>query len=156
MILRTEEDLINWREGLGPWFNKTVVTNGVFDILHVGHVRFIKQAAQLGDFLLIGINSDESVKQLKGPSRPINSALDRAEILCSLKWVDGVFIFNDVRCNRFLELSRPNIYVKAGDYSIESINKEEKKALEKARSEILFLDFVNGFSTTKIIEKISK
>lgn len=154
MIFQDSQSLISWRGQFDSTHKRLVITNGVFDILHSGHVKFLKAAKELGDFLLVGINSDSSVKQLKGDSRPINNELARAEVLDSLKSVDGVYIFDSVRCNEFIDLARPNIYTKASDYSLETLNFEEKLSLEKSGAIIIFLNFIDGFSTTSIINKI--
>jgi len=129
---------------------KIVATNGCFDILHIGHLKMLKHAKSLGDILIVGLNSDESVKSLKGPSRPINNQENRKKLLEELRCVDFVQIFYTATCEEFLSISKPNIYFKSGDYSIESLNKKEKAALDKSNTKILFGDLVPNISTTKI------
>ncbi len=133
---------------------KLVVTNGCFDLLHVGHVRYLKSARQLGDVLAVGLNGDRSVGELKGPGRPINSEQDRAEVLAALECVDLVVIFPEKRATRFLELAAADIYVKGGDYRAETLDAEERATLEKAGTEIRFVPFEAGYSTSELIQKL--
>ena len=132
--------------------NKTLITtNGCFDIIHVGHVRYLKQAKQLGDILIIALNTDYSVKQLKGSSRPINNENDRAEILASLNPVDYVILFNEETPANLLKSIKPDIHVKGGDYDINTL--PESKVIQEAGGKIVFMPLVDGKSTTSIIEK---
>lgn len=108
----TAEQLPRWRDSLRQSGRRLVVTNGCFDLIHVGHVHYLEEARNLGDALLIGVNGDESVRQLKGPERPLNTESDRARVLAALGCVDGVVIFPEVRADRFLAQSAPDIYVK--------------------------------------------
>ena len=133
---------------------KLVLTNGCFDLLHPGHVRYLHAARALGDALAVAINGDESVRILKGEGRPLNSESDRAEIIASLQWVDYVVIFPEVRVTDLIEKVRPAIYVKGGDYSPASLNAEECAALEKIGAEVRILPFHVGHSTSKLIEKL--
>ncbi len=128
-----------------------VATNGCFDILHIGHVRLLKYAKSLGDWLIVGLNSDKSIKQIKGNSRPINNQDIRKEILLSLKFIDEVIIFNEPNCVDFLKKIKPQIYVKGGDYDLSKMNQEEYKYLKSIRAEIKFFDYIKGYSTTNII-----
>lgn len=154
MILDSYISLRNWRNSIPK--NKTVVvSNGCFDLIHLGHTTFLTQAKNLGDYLVVGINSDASIKKLKGKNRPINHQYARAIVLNTLKPVDVVFIFNSIRCDTFLEFARPDIYTKAGDYNIKSLDKSEKQVLRNFKSKIKFIPFVNGYSTTSIINKIN-
>ena len=148
------ESVIEWRNNLSP-DKKLVVTNGCFDILHVGHVQYLKEAADLGDLLLVGCDSDESVRHLKGSSRPINPEVDRAAVLDALGAVDCVTIFPKMGGRDFLAASRPHIYTKGGDYSIESLNICERSVLKKGGAEILILNRKEGRSTSKIIDRIN-
>lgn len=133
---------------------KTVVTtNGCFDILHAGHVRYLREAKSLGDVLVLCLNSDDSVKRLKGPSRPLNSEEDRAEVLSSLVSVDYVVIFEEDTPSNILEQIKPNIHVKGGDYSEESL--PEAKVVKKGGGMVKFIPLVEGRSTTKLINKIT-
>src|SRR6266704_3128144 len=110
---------------------KLVVTNGCFDLLHVGHVRYLRAARALGDALAVGLNDDRSVGELKGPGRPINNERDRAEVLAALACVDFVTIFTEVRATRFIEMASPAFYAKGGDYTSETLNAEERAVLQK-------------------------
>jgi rfaE bifunctional protein nucleotidyltransferase chain/domain len=133
---------------------RLVLTNGCFDLLHVGHVRYLQQAAELGDVLVVAVNGDESVRSLKGPGRPLNSEEDRAEVLAALECVDFVVIFPEIRATRVIEALRPAIYVKGGDYTMESLDPEEVAALKKAGAEIKTLPLVPEKSTSRLIERI--
>ena len=131
-----------------------VVTNGCFDIVHLGHISYLKEARKFGSRLLVGINDDKSVKQLKGPSRPINNEKDRALFLAAFPFVDAVCIFPGKRATKFLDLAKPKVYVKGGDYDISSMYIGERKVLEKHKTEIKFAKFVENKSTSSIIEKL--
>jgi rfaE bifunctional protein nucleotidyltransferase chain/domain len=135
---------------------KLVFTNGCFDLLHVGHVRYLQAARKLGDALLVAINGDESVRALKGEGRPLNREADRAEVVAALECVDHVVIFPEVRATTVLEKIRPAIYVKGGDYQIDSLHAEERSALEKIGAEIRILPFEPGYSTSNLCEKIKE
>lgn len=128
-----------------------VTTNGCFDIIHVGHVRYLSQAKALGDVLIIALNTDESVKKLKGPTRPLNHEQDRAEVLSSLNMVDYVVLFNEETPSELLSRIKPDIHVKGGDYDIDTL--PEAKIIQDAGGKIVFIPFVEGKSTTKIIKK---
>ena len=135
---------------------KLVATNGCFDLLHVGHVRYLETARTLGDALVVGINGDESTRELKGDGRPINSANDRAEVIAALACVDLVAIFPDVRAVRFLELARPDIYVKGGDYTVDTLDKSERAVLEQSGAEIRIIPFQKGYSTSGMVNKLKQ
>lgn len=135
---------------------KLVATNGCFDLLHVGHVRYLRAARSLGDALVVGVNGDESVRQLKGAGRPLNGERDRAEVLAALEDVDLVVIFPDVRATRFLEAAAPAIYVKGGDYTRDTLEPNERAALEKIGAEIRIIPFERGYSTSGLIDKLRK
>jgi D-glycero-beta-D-manno-heptose 1-phosphate adenylyltransferase len=150
------DQLPAWREAFRQTGRKLVVTNGCFDILHLGHVTYLEAARNQGDALLIGCNGDAGVKELKGPSRPINTEQDRAGILASLEAVTAVSIFPESRAIRFLSLAQPDIYVKGGDYTLETLNAEERRVVEACGGRFVFIPFVPGKSTTGLLEKISK
>jgi rfaE bifunctional protein nucleotidyltransferase chain/domain len=135
---------------------KIVATNGCFDLLHVGHVRYLRTARAFGDVLIVGINGDESVRRLKGPSRPLNNQNDRAELLAALDSVDLVTIFPEERATKFLELAAPDVYVKGGDYKKETLNVEERQALEKVGAKIDIVPLEKGYSTSELIERLNK
>ena len=137
--------------------NKTLtITNGCFDLLHAGHVFYLNQAAKLGDNLWLFLNSDTSVQSLKGPHRPVQSEIHRSYVVASLESIDAVVIFNNTRLDKEILSIKPDIYVKAGDYNLETMNQEEKKSLEEAGTEIRFLPFLEGFSSTHLMNKISQ
>ena len=133
---------------------RIVVTNGCFDILHVGHVRYLAAAKALGDVLIVGLNGDESVRKLKGPGRPVNREQDRAEVLAAVESVDYVVIFPEARATNFLAAARPAIYVKGGDYTPETLEAAERGVLEKNGAKIEIIPFERGYSTSELLEKI--
>lgn len=135
---------------------KLVLTNGCFDLLHLGHVRYLQAARALGDALAVAINGDDSVRNLKGEGRPLNPEGARAEVVAALECVDHVVIFPEVRATRLLEQVRPSIYVKGGDYTPETLHPEERAALEKIGAEIRILPFEPGYSTSALLEKLKK
>lgn len=138
---------------LGARGRKLVFTNGCFDLLHVGHVRYLQQARALGDALLIAVNGDASVRALKGPSRPINSEHERAEVLAALSCVDYVTIFHTERVTDLVSSIRPHLYAKGGDYTVDSLDPGERGALDQVGAKIRILPLVPGKSTTGILEK---
>jgi rfaE bifunctional protein nucleotidyltransferase chain/domain len=135
---------------------KLVSTNGCFDLLHVGHVRYLQAARALGDLLAVGLNGDGSVSELKGSRRPINNEKDRAEVLAALECVDLVTIFPDTLATRFISASMPAIYVKGGDYSSETLNPQELAALKDVGTEIRIIPFEKGYSTSSLMEQVRK
>ncbi|MDB6067455.1 MAG: hypothetical protein JWR26_3663 [Pedosphaera sp.] len=135
---------------------KVVVTNGCFDLLHPGHVTYLEAARNLGHILLIGLNGDAAVHELKGSGRPVNDQADRATVLAALESVSGVCIFTERTATRFLSLAQPDIDVKGGDYTLETINQEERRTVEAAGGHVAIIPFVPGKSTTGLLEKISK
>jgi rfaE bifunctional protein nucleotidyltransferase chain/domain len=135
---------------------KLVFTNGCFDLLHVGHVRYLRAARALGDLLAVGVNGDASVRELKGPNRPLNNEQDRAEVLAALECVDLVTIFPEVRATRLLEQVRPAIYAKGGDYTPETLHEEERAALKEIGADIRIIPFEPGYSTTRLLEKLGR
>lgn len=135
---------------------KLVMTNGCFDLLHTGHVRYLQQARELGDALLVAVNSDQSVRELKGPERPLNSEQDRSEVLAALRCVDHVSIFEGKRVTEVIRRLRPAIYAKGGDYTLETLDPSERSALLEVGTEIKLLSLVPGKSTTSLLEKAKK
>lgn len=152
--LLNRDTLPAWRDALRRSGRKLVVTNGVFDLLHVGHVTYLESARALGDALLIGVNGDDSVRQLKGPTRPLNPEADRARLLAALECVSATCIFPEMRAVNFLRLAQPDIYVKGGDYTLETIDQNERRAVEESGGRIVFIPFVAGKSTTGLVAKI--
>lgn len=133
---------------------KIVFTNGCFDILHVGHVQYLTTAKSFGDILIVGLNTDESVKILKGENRPINNEKDRAEVLLGLKAVDYVVLFGERTAENLVSEIRPDIYVKGGDYTVDKI--PEAKIVQSYGGRVELVQFVAGHSTTNIIRQIAK
>jgi len=147
-------DALDWREELRRQGIRLAVTNGCFDLLHRGHVEYLDSARRAADALLVLVNSDNSVRALKGPSRPVNDEFSRAFVLSGLAAVDATVIFDAERCTAELSALQPDVYVKGGDYTVETLNPEERQVLLDANAEIIFIPFVNGFSTTNTIEKM--
>ena len=135
---------------------KLVATNGCFDLLHVGHVRYLEAARRLGDVLAVGLNGDCSVRELKGSGRPINNEGDRAEMLAALECVDFVTIFPEMRATQFILAAQPAIYAKGGDYTSETLNEEERAALQEVGAEIRIIPFEKGYSTSFLLEQLRK
>lgn len=133
---------------------RVVLTNGVFDLLHTGHLYYLQQARALGDALFIALNGDDSVRALKGPSRPIQSEEQRAYALAALACVDAVFVFHTPRLDAEIRALQPEVYCKAGDYTLEKLDRGERAALEDIGATIKFLPFLPGFSTTALVAKI--
>jgi rfaE bifunctional protein nucleotidyltransferase chain/domain len=150
------ERLPEWRQKMRASGRRLVVTNGCFDILHLGHVTYLEKARNFGDALLIGLNSDAAVRGLKGAGRPVNSEGDRSAVLAALESVDGVCLFTDTTATKFLAVAQPDIYVKGGDYTLETLNQDERRAVESGGGKIVLVPFVPGKSTTGLLEKIAK
>lgn len=148
------EDAVAWRGRMRAAGRRVVLTNGVFDLLHTGHLYYLQQARALGDVLVIALNADASVRVLKGPTRPVQDERQRAYALAALACVDAVTIFRTPRLTAEIRALRPDVYTKAGDYTLEKLNPEERAALEETGAEIRFLPFLPGFSTTRLIERI--
>jgi rfaE bifunctional protein nucleotidyltransferase chain/domain len=148
------EELSDRCEKLRAAGKKIVATNGCFDLLHVGHVRYLQAARALGDFLVVGLNGDRSVHQLKGPGRPVTTQSDRAEILAALACVDLVTIFPEIRAMKFLAAVRPAVYVKGGDYTSETLDEEERTILKEIEAAVRLIPFETGYSTSGLIEQI--
>jgi D-glycero-beta-D-manno-heptose 1-phosphate adenylyltransferase len=150
------EELSERSERLRAAGKKLVATNGCFDLLHVGHVRYLQAARALGDLLAVGLNGDHSVRELKGKGRPITGERDRAEILAALQCVDLVTIFPEMRATQFIAASHPDIYVKGGDYSPETLDEQERTLLKEIGAEIRFIPFEAGYSTSRLLKQICK
>lgn len=135
---------------------RVVATNGCFDLLHFGHVSYLQRARKLGDLLVVGLNGDHSVRELKGPGRPLVPEQQRAAVLAALGCVDAVVIFPEKRAHRFLATVRPDVYVKGGDYRPDTLDSRERAVLTATGARIRIVPFVKGFSTTRLIAKIRK
>lgn len=152
--LRTLEAAVADREVFRASGKRVVLTNGVFDLLHTGHLHALQEARRLGDALVVALNADTSVRALKGPLRPVQSETERAFALGALACVDLVVLFRQPRLTEEIRALRPDIYAKSGDYTLEKLDREERAALEAAGARIVFLPFLPGFSTTRLIERI--
>ena len=146
------KDAAQFCEDLRRQGKKIVFTNGCFDIIHAGHVRYLTMAKNFGDILIIGLNTDESVRKLKGASRPINTQADRAEVLLGLKAVDHVIYFGEQTAENLIAEVKPDIYVKGGDYTLETL--PEAKIVQSYDGRVEFVNLVAGRSTTNIVSKI--
>jgi rfaE bifunctional protein nucleotidyltransferase chain/domain len=149
-------ELPAWRQTVRAAGKKLVVTNGCFDLLHLGHVSYLEAARSRGDLLLVGINSDASVRALKGPERPVNTETDRALLVAALDSVDAVCVFHERSALNFLTAAQPDLWVKGGDYTLENINQEERRAVEATGGRIVLVPLVPGKSTTALLAKIEK
>jgi len=150
--IMSQEELFHERQRLRSAGKQLVFTNGVFDLLHVGHVRYLQQARELGDALVVAINSDRSVRELKGDSRPLMPANERAEVLSALAAVDYVTVFDDLSPRTLIARLLPDVLVKGGDYNPDQIHGREE--VEAAGGRVVSLPFVEGASTSAIIGKI--
>ena len=149
------ELLARWRAELRANGQRLVVTNGCFDLLHAGHVTYLEAARHQGDALLVGVNSDATVRELKGQGRPVNTETDRALVLAALVNVDAVFIFPERDAVRFLATVQPDIYVKGGDYTLDTVNQDERRLIEEGGGKIVLLAHVPGKSTTGLLQKMN-
>ena len=153
-MLIEDKNIETFCEILRAGGQRIVFTNGCFDILHAGHVRYLAQARAQGDCLVLGLNSDASVRRLKGSSRPINSELDRAAVVGALKSVDYVVIFGEQTAEKLIAKVRPAVYAKGGDYTLDTL--PEAKIVQSYGGRVAFIDMVAGRSTTNVIAKIKE
>lgn len=152
----SENEILNHIKRARQAGQRIIATNGCFDILHIGHLRYLAESKKLGDLLVVGINSDSSVKALKGPSRPINNEIDRAELLLGLKPVDFVIIFEETDACNFLKKVKPDVYTKGGDYSPEELkNWPEYKTAQLLGCKIGIITLIEGKSSSQTINKIN-
>ncbi|MGB9697598.1 MAG: D-glycero-beta-D-manno-heptose 1-phosphate adenylyltransferase [Ignavibacteria bacterium] len=152
-MIVTKEKFIPIRNKLKQEKQTLVFTNGCFDIIHRGHIEYLNEAKKLGDFLLVAVNSDRSVKKIKGDNRPINSQQDRAVVLDNLKPVDGVIIFDEETPYELIKLFLPDVLVKGGDWKVEDIVGSDIVLSHGGR--VISLSFLENYSTTAIIKKIT-
>lgn len=143
-----------WREALRAEGRTLAATNGCFDILHAGHVNYLQAARNKADALIVGLNSDRSTTELKGPDRPIHTEADRAAVLAALESVNAIFIFDDLRATSFLQIAQPDIYVKGGDYTVDQLPAEERAIIEAQGGRITVLGHLPGKSSTEIARRI--
>jgi D-beta-D-heptose 7-phosphate kinase/D-beta-D-heptose 1-phosphate adenosyltransferase len=148
------EELLSERVRLRANRSRVVFTNGVFDLLHVGHVRYLEQARAFGDVLIVGLNSDRTVRELKGPGRPIVNSAERAEVLSALRSVDYIVIFDDISPRSLIAILLPDVLVKGGDYDLDEIHGREE--VEAAGGQVIALPFVVGASTTSMVERMKQ
>lgn len=153
-MLVAEKDIAKFCEVLRAGGKKVVFTNGCFDILHAGHVRYLTKARSFGDCLVLGLNTDASIKRIKGETRPVNKEADRAEVVDALKAVDYVVLFGEDTAAEIIAKVKPDIYVKGADYTLETL--PEAKIVQSYGGKVEFVEMVAGRSTTKIIERIKK
>ena len=154
--LVTQKEIIKIVRDLQQEGKTVVTTNGCYDILHVGHVRYLQKTKEFADYSVIMLNSDISVKKNKGDNRPINTQSDRAEILCALSCVDYVVIFDEKSPCELLDKIKPHFHTKGADYSLDTLPKEEKDVIIKNKIDVKFIEFVQGKSTTNTIEKMKQ
>ena len=151
-VLR-RENVAKFVENLHKSGKTVVATNGCFDILHVGHVRYLQKTKSFADYLIVLLNSDKSVRSIKGDSRPINNENDRAEVLCALSCVDYVVLFDETSPRNLLDEIKPDVYTKGADYTMETL--PEADIMRKNGTRVEFIEFVDGKSTTGIINKMN-
>ena len=152
--IKTLKELISIVNRLKKQHKKIVTTNGVFDILHLGHVKYLEKAKKLGDVLIVGVNTDSSVKLNKGGKRPINNEKSRIGVLTGLEYVNYAFLFNEKDPRQWIAQLKPDIHVKAGDYTINQVI--ERGVVEENNGKVVLIQMVKGYSTTNIINKIVK
>ena len=150
-----QSELSVWRKKITLQGKQVCATNGCFDLLHAGHIKYLYESSKYGDVLIVGCNGDESVRSLKGKKRPIQKEKDRAIILSALECVDFVSIFEETAATNFLKAVKPDFYIKGGDYSLDSIDKDEKEAITKNGGAIIFAPMSKGKSSSSIISKIN-
>ena len=148
------DDIVELVKNLHAQGKTVVTTNGCFDILHVGHVRYLQKTKSFADVLIVLLNSDKSVKSIKGPTRPINCEDDRAEILCALSVVDYVVLFDEDSPRNLLDEIKPDVYTKGADYTMETL--PEAEIMRKNGTRVEFISFVEGKSTTNVIKKMKE
>ena len=148
------EESVEYRRHANSQHETFVLTNGCFDLLHAGHIYCLKQAATLGTHLWVALNSDSSVRRLKGSFRPVQGERERAYALLALKSVSGVFLFDGMRITSELKALSPDFYAKSGDYCLQTMDQSERESLEQVGSEIHFLPFLEGCGTTVLLQKI--
>jgi len=148
------DEAVARREKLSREGKKLVLTNGIFDLLHTGHLYYLQKARALGGALFVALNSDTSTRALKGPTRPVQTEAQRAYALAALACVDGVIIFSESRLTAEIRALHPEVYCKAGDYTLDTLDAGERRALQEVGAQIEFLPFLPGFSTTNLIARI--
>lgn len=150
-VFNDARELSAWLAPLRAKGMRLVTTNGCFDIIHSGHVRYMGEAAGLGDLLVVGVNADEVVTRLKGPGRPVRKEDDRVLVVAALCMVDAAFVFREDDPRAFIEILKPDIHVKGGDYTQDII---EREAVERNNGRVAIVSYLEGFSTTSVVKKI--
>ena len=150
----TADTLLAWRDALRAEGRTLAATNGCFDILHAGHVNYLQSARNEAEALIVGLNSDRSIAELKGPDRPIHTEADRAAVIAALESVDAVYIFDELRATDFLQTTQPDVYVKGGDYTIDQLPAEERAIIQAQGGNIIVLGHLPGKSSTEIAKRI--
>lgn len=153
-MLWDRKSLVQWRKFVNQNGAKLVMTNGCFDLVHAGHVQYLKKAKALGTFLLVMLNSDESVRQLKGPTRPLCNECDRVTVLNEMECVDAVFVFNDKRVTKWLKLLKPQVWCKGGDYTIDSLDQDEVATARANGTQIEIIPIQSIISTSNILARV--
>ncbi|MCF7791854.1 MAG: adenylyltransferase/cytidyltransferase family protein [Victivallales bacterium] len=153
--IKSLDEAKNWRNELKNRSKKLVMTNGCFDIIHRGHLTYLINSRKQGDALLLAVNSDSSVKRIKGPGKPVINEKDRTFILSCFAFINAILIFDTPNCDNLLEELKPDVYVKGADYNINTMVQSERRILEKIGTKIRFLSHVEGYSSTNIIKKIN-
>lgn len=148
------DELLKIRQAAKTQNLRVVWTNGCYDILHAGHVTYLQKSKELGDLLIVGLNSDRSIRSTKGPLRPIVDERERAIVIAALECVDYVIIFQEDSPLNLIETLKPDIYAKGGDYTIDSINQDERRLVESYGGDIALIPGVEGNSTTAVINRI--
>jgi rfaE bifunctional protein nucleotidyltransferase chain/domain len=152
-LLNTDE-ILKWRTAQGA--RRVVAASGCFDFIHPGHVKLLESARALGEVLIVGMNSDASIRHLKGPKRPIYPVADRILMVGALRWVDAISVFDDYKATRFLQAARPDIWVKGNDWTLDKIDREELAAVESKGGKIQFVDTGVSWHSTSILEILTK
>lgn len=147
-------DVAQWRTLMGTYIgNEIVLTNGCFDILHFGHIELLQAARTKGNLLVVAVNSDASVHQLKGPKRPLVPEMERLAVIAALEAVDYCFIFHEKRCDQVIKTVSPHYWVKGGDYTLETLDADERRAAQSVGAEIVIIPYATGHSTTDLIAR---
>jgi len=154
MPVFTRDEAVSWAAGLRAARRRLVFTNGVFDLLHPGHVRYLAEARARGDALLVAVNSDRSVRAIKGPGRPVNPELERAEVLAALAAVDAVVVFDEDDPHAILSAIQPDVLVKGADWAADRIIGRD--VVEARGGQVVRIRFAPGYSTTAIIERVQQ
>lgn len=147
-------DVAAWQKEVERYVGRRVVlTNGCFDLIHFGHIELLQAAKRKGNMLVVAVNSDQSVRQLKGPERPLTPEAERLAVIAALESVDFCFIFHEKRCDQIIRAVRPDIWVKGGDYSVDKLDAGERAAAKEVGTTIEIIPYVTGHSTTNIIAR---